>query len=89
MRWDDGDGPHRGHERLRTSCGRYLTTGWLALGDAGHPVARVFVDLGDCPGCEDSHWAGLTVAEARALAASLLAQSAAAESDCAKDENTG
>lgn len=67
------------HERLRTSCGRQLTTGRLALGDAGHPVARVFVDLGDCPGYEDNHWASLTVTEARELAASLLALAAAAE----------
>jgi hypothetical protein len=71
-----------GHYRLRTSCGREVTTGRLALGDAARPVARVFIDLGECPGCEDSHWAGLTVAEARALAAILLNQAAEAERRC-------
>ena len=76
------------HPQLRTACGRQLTTGRLALGDAGHPMARVFVDLGDYPGCEDSHWASLTVMEARLLAATLLAQAAAAELDCAaRDES--
>jgi len=82
MRSGDAEGPHRGHERLRTSCGRNLTTGWLALGDSGYPVARVFVDLGDCPGDVASHWASLTVAEARDFAASLLAEAAAAEREC-------
>ncbi len=76
-------GPRGRHQRLRTACGRQLTTGRLALGDARHPLARVFVDLGDCPGCEKSHWASLTVMEARLLAAALLAQAAAAELDCA------
>jgi len=74
MRSGDGDGPHSGHEQLRTSCGRDLTTGRLALGDVGYPVTRVFVDLGDDPEFADCHWASLTVAEARALAASLLAE---------------
>ena len=74
---------------MRTSCGRDLTAGWLALGDAVHPVARVFVDLGDCPGYEDSHWASLTVAEARVFAASLLSEAAAAEHECAKGIHRG
>ena len=72
----------RRHDRLRTSCGRELTIGRLALGDAGHPAARVFVDLGECPGCEGNGWAGLTVAEARQLAKAVLAQAAAAEREC-------
>jgi hypothetical protein len=70
------------HHRLRTSCGRTFTIGRLALGDARHPAARVFLDLGQCPGCEAGGWAGLTVAEARQLAGALLAQSAAAEREC-------
>ena len=70
------------HDYLRTSCGREMTVGRLALGDASHPAARVFVDLGSCPGCEGSGWAGLTVAEARLLAAAILAQATAAEHDC-------
>jgi hypothetical protein len=75
------------HQRLRTACGREMTAGRLALGDEARPLARVFLDLGDCPGCEDSHWASLTVTEARLLAAALLTQAAEAELDCAaRDE---
>jgi hypothetical protein len=70
------------HDRLQTSCGRELTVGRLALGDVLHPTARIFLDLGPCPGCESSGWAGLTVAEARRLARVMLAQAAAAEREC-------
>jgi hypothetical protein len=70
------------HKYLHTSCGRQLTVGRLALGDAHHPAARVFVDLGSAPGCEGTGWAGLTVAEARELAEAILAQVGAAERDC-------
>jgi hypothetical protein len=77
-----GAGADRHHEYLRTSCGRELTVGRLALGDVRHPVARVFVDLGQCSGCEGTGWAGLTVAEARLLAQVVLAQAAAAEREC-------
>ena len=70
------------HDYLRTSCGRQLTVGMLALGDASHPAARVFVDLGECPGCEGIGWASLTVAEARRLAQAVLAKAAAAEREC-------
>jgi len=71
----------RPHDQLRTSCGRDLTIGWLALGDAAHPAGRVFIDLGQCPDCDSSAWAGLSVAEARRLASALLSQAAAAERD--------
>ena len=47
-----GTGADRRHARLRTSCGREITIGRLALGDARHPASRVFMDLGECPGCE-------------------------------------
>lgn len=77
-----GTGADRRHDRLRTSCGREVTIGRLALGDARHPAARVFMDLGGCPGCEASGWSGLTVPEARQLARALLAQAAAAEREC-------
>jgi hypothetical protein len=77
-----GTGPDGRHEYLRTSCGRELTVGRLALGDAHHPAARVFVALGDSPGCEGTGWAGFTVAEARELARAVLAQAAAAEREC-------
>ena len=72
----------RRHEYLRTSCGRELTIGRLALGDAQRPAARVFVNLGGCPGCEEVAWAGLTVAEARSLARAILSEAAAAEREC-------
>jgi hypothetical protein len=74
-----GTGADTRHDRLRTSCGRELTVGRLALGDARRPAVRVFIDLGECSGCEASGWAGLTVPEARRLARALLAQAAAAE----------
>lgn len=77
-----GAGSDGHHEYVRTSCGRELTVGRLALGGAGHAAARVFVDLGQCPGCEGTGWAGLTVAEARRLARVVLAQAAAAEQEC-------
>ena len=72
----------REYKQVRTSCGRELTVGRLVLGNPGHPAGRVFLNLGDCPGCDDSSWAGLTVAEARQLASALLSQAAAAERDC-------
>ena len=75
-------GTGRRHERLRTTCGRELTVGRLALGDARRPAARVFVDLGECSGCDGNGWAGFTVAEARQLARAVLAQAAAAEREC-------
>jgi putative redox protein len=71
----------RQHEHLRTSCGRDLTIGRLALGDAAHPAGRVFLDLGQCRDCDGSSWAGLSVAEARQLATALLSQAAAAGRD--------
>lgn len=67
------------HPELRTACGRVLTVGSLALGETRHPAHRIFIDLGECPGCEASAWAGLTVAEARELAAMLLSRATAAE----------
>jgi len=75
----DTDARH--HDHLRTSCGRDLTIGRLALGDAAHPSGRVFLDLGGCRDCDGSAWAGLSAAEARRLAAALLSQAAAAERD--------
>ena len=77
-----GTGSDRGHEYVRTSCGREVTVGRLALGDARHPTARVFIDLGDCPGCDGTGWAGLTVAEAREFARAVLSQAAAADREC-------
>lgn len=75
-------GVYRRHDSLRTSCGRELTVGRIAFGGSRHPAARVFVDLGECSGCEGSAWAGFTVDEARQLARAVLAQAAAAEREC-------
>lgn len=72
----------RQHDHLRTTCGRELTVGRLALGDAGHPSARVFVGLSDAPGSDTTGWAGMTVAEARLFARAVLAQALAAEQEC-------
>jgi putative redox protein len=80
MRSGTGSDP-RQHDHLRTSCGRDLIIGRLALGDAAHPAGRVFLDLGGCRDCDGSTWTGLSAAEARQLAAALLAQAAAAERD--------
>jgi hypothetical protein len=84
MGGDQATGTRAGgrHDRLRTSCGRQLTIGRLALGDVRRPSGRVFVDIGECSGCETSVWAGLTVPEARQFARALLAQAAAAEREC-------
>jgi uncharacterized OsmC-like protein len=71
----------RHHDHLRTSCGRDLSIGRLALGDAAHPAGRVFIDLGKSRDCDGSTWAGLSPAEARRLAAALLSQAAAADQD--------
>jgi uncharacterized OsmC-like protein len=67
-----------------------LTVGRLRLGDHRQPAARVFVDLGECTGCENTNWAGLTVTEARQLARALLSKVALAERDgCAQPGPAG
>jgi hypothetical protein len=72
-------GGARGGHHFQTTCGRDVTVGLIAVGDTHRPARRVTVDIGECPGCHDGTWAALTTAEARQLAASLLAQVAAAE----------
>lgn len=81
-RSDIGTGAGKQHVYLRTTCGRELTIGRLSLGDTRHPAARVFLDLGSCPGCDSMGWAGFTVAEARQLAHAIMSQAAAAELAC-------
>jgi len=73
------------HQGFRTTCGRQVRAGRLALGDVRRPARRVSLDIGQSPDGRDGTWAALTVAEARRLAAALLAQAAAAE----RDEETG
>jgi putative redox protein len=67
------------HQGFRTTCGREVRAGWLALGDAARPSRRVSLDIGQAADGRDGTWAALTVAEARRLAAALLEQAAAAE----------
>src|SRR5260370_17863237 len=69
------------HQGFRTTCGRDVRAGRLALGDLQRPVRRVSLEIGKSPGGPDGTWAALTVSEARRLAAVLLAQAAAAEHD--------
>ena len=64
---------------FRTTCGRDLRVGRLALGRAERPSWRVSLDVGHPPGGGHGTWAGLTPAEARRLAAALLEQAAGAE----------
>jgi uncharacterized OsmC-like protein len=67
------------HQVVRTTCGREVQVGRLALGSAEQPARRVSLDVGHSPGHQDGAWAALTPAEARQLAAALLRQAAAAE----------
>ncbi len=69
----------REHAGFRTTCGRDMRVGRLALAGAKRPAWRVSLDIGRSPGHDDGTWTGLTPAEARRLAAALLGQAAAAE----------
>jgi putative redox protein len=71
--------PPRKELACRTTCGRDVRVGWLALGAAERPARRVSLDIGHSPGREDGTWAALTPAEARQLAAALLRHAATAE----------
>ena len=64
---------------FHTTCGREVTVGLIAVGDAQRPARRVTVNIGECPDCHDGAWAALTAAEARQLAADLLYQADAAD----------
>ncbi len=68
------------HQGFRTTCGREMRVGRLALGAGERPAQRVSLDVGQSPDHHDGTWAALTVTEARRLAAALLAQAAAADS---------
>ena len=71
--------PTPGQLTVRTTCGRDVRIGRLALGSAEQPAWRVSLDVGHLPGQADGTWAALTPAEARQLAVALLGQAAAAE----------
>jgi putative redox protein len=71
----------RDHASLRTTCGREVRVGRLALAAGERPARRVSLDIGKSPGQDDGIWAGLTPAEARWLGAALFGQAAAADRD--------
>jgi putative redox protein len=78
-------GASQDHERraFRTTCGRDVQVGRLALGAPDRPARRVSLGIGHSSGGDDGTWAALTPAEARQLAAALLRQASAADSDAA------
>jgi hypothetical protein len=67
------------HVSLRTMCGREIRVGHLVLGGGHHPAQRVSLDIGASSDGGTGTWAGLTVGEARRLAAALLTQAAACD----------
>jgi putative redox protein len=69
----------RGQATFRTTCGREIRIGHIALGSARRPDWRISLAIGHAPGQADSSWAALTPAEARQLAAALLREAATAE----------
>jgi hypothetical protein len=64
---------------VRTTCGREIRIGHLALGGGTHPVQRVSLGISASWDTEDGTWAGLTADEARQLAAALLVQAASCD----------
>ena len=76
----DSNAPGAGlHVSFRTTCGREIRIGHLALGGGCHPAQRVSLDIGDTPESDTGAWAGRTAGEARRLATALLAQAAACD----------
>ena len=67
------------HISFRTTCGREIRIGHLVLGGGRHPAHRVSLDVGASSDGGTGTWAGLTVGEARRLAATLLMQAAACD----------
>ncbi len=67
------------HVSFRTTCGRQIRVGHLALGGGRHPAHRVSLDISASPDAGEGTWAGLTAGEARRLAAALLIQAAACD----------
>ena len=64
---------------FRTTCGRDIRIGHLTLGGTGYLAPRVSLGISASSGTGDGAWAGLTAAEARQLAAALLAHAAACD----------
>lgn len=66
---------------MRTTCGRDLVVGRLRLEGLARPVGRVTLDVSCLPYDHNEVWTSLTAAEARHLAALLLAEAARADGD--------
>ena len=64
---------------VRTTCGREIRIGHLALGGGPHAARRVSLGISASSDSEDGTWAGLTAEEARQLAAALLVQTASCD----------
>jgi len=64
---------------FRTTCGRQIRIGLLVLRGIQPPAERVSLGISPVSRAGEETWVGFTVAEARQLAAALLAQAAAAE----------
>ena len=70
---------HHHHVSVRTTCGREIRVGHLALGGGPSPAQRVSLCISASSDVEDSTWAGLTAGEARQLAAALLVHAASCD----------
>ena len=70
---------HHHHVSVRTTCGREIQIGHLALGGGPHPAQRVSLCISAASDAGDGTWAGLTAGEARQLAAALLVQAASCD----------
>jgi hypothetical protein len=79
----NGHGVHD-HASFLTTCGRQIRVGHLMLGGTDFPARRVSLGISAPAGAGDGTWAGLTAAEARQLAAALLAHAAACDANPAR-----
>jgi hypothetical protein len=70
---------HHHHVSVRTTCGREIQVGHLALGGGPRPAQRVSLCISASPDAQDGTWAGLTADEARQLATALLIQAASCD----------
>ncbi|RAG81922.1 hypothetical protein DN069_30330 [Streptacidiphilus pinicola] len=68
-------------EEVTTACGRRIRIGEFRVGATAGTRSRVTLDVGPEPGGRSRAWAGLTPAEARAVAALLLHRATLAEGE--------
>jgi len=67
------------HVSIRTTCGREIQIGHLALGGGPYPAQRVSLRISASSDAGEGTWAGLTAAEAGQLAAALLVHAASCD----------